>query len=112
MSCNAIYIFKVSKNFVRRFLKIQNEAVKIYKRHGAIESKIFLEKSSVISLRKILRTKKNDLVFIGIDTFRNKREYLRSMKKIDSDKRINELYNELKRIIKVREIIRGEFEER
>jgi uncharacterized protein YbaA (DUF1428 family) len=52
----------------------------------------------------------DEIVFIGIDGFRDQAHFREIMPRIDADPRINELFAEIQKVVDLATIVRGEFE--
>lgn len=111
---SSIYIFRVPRGDLEAFLTMQTEAARIYKKHGAIDDVTYLqdnleEKYGCASFKDLLGSEKDELILIGISMFRNKEHHDKTMESIDSDRRINELYDEVADLLDLGTAIRGEF---
>ncbi len=52
----------------------------------------------------------NETLMCSVSTFNNKHHHDIVMEKVDSDMRIEELYNEMIQVIDMSRVVRGEFE--
>jgi len=111
----SIYIYRVPRENVDAFLRIQQEAAAIYKRYGALADETYapvnLEaKYRCVSFSDALDVGEDEVVFIGISRFRDRAQHDQVMSQVDSDGRISDLYNEVTKLLDINRVVRGEFE--
>lgn len=111
----SIYIYRVPKENVDEFVRIQKEAAEIYQRYGALADETYapvnLEaKYGCVSFSEALDVGEDEEVFIGISRFRDRAHHDQVMSQVDSDSRIGDLYNEVTKLLDIGRVVRGEFE--
>jgi len=111
----SIYIFRVSKNNVRRFLELQRKAAEIYKHYGVLEDITYVSadlksKYGCTAFGDIIDVSEDEVVLIEISSFRDRTHHNEVMAKVDSDEHIEELYVDVTTLLDVGRIVRGEFE--
>ncbi len=110
-----LYIYRVLKENVSAFLQIQKEAASLYKKYGALDDETFrtsnLEsKYGCIAFPDVLKIKDDELIFFSLTRFHNRSHEDQVMAKVNSDERINELYDRVTHLIEINRVVRGEFE--
>jgi uncharacterized protein YbaA (DUF1428 family) len=110
-----LYIHRVRRENVSSFLRIQKEAASLYKKYGALDDETFKPSNlesryGCISFPDALSVKDDELILFSITRFRNRSHEGQVMAKVKSDKRINELYDRVTRLIEINRVVRGEFE--
>ena len=111
----SIYIYRVPRQNVKAFLRIQRQAADIYRAYGALDDETFgpvdLEaKYGCVAFAGGLALAKGEDILVGISRFRDEAHHAEIMKQVDADPRINELYDEVAALLDVGRIVRGEFE--
>ena len=109
------YIYRVPRENVDVFLRVQQEAAAIYRHHGAIDDATFapvnLEaKYGCAGFTDAFDTREGEEVFIGLSSFHNRLHHDTVMAQVDRDERIGELYEKVASLLDVDRVIRGEFE--
>lgn len=109
-----LYFYPVLKHKKDRFIEINKKAALIYKEYGAIEDETF--QSTFIDafygckgMEASVELHENETLMFSVSTFTNKHHHDIVMGKVDSDKRIEELYNEMIQVIDMSRVVRGEF---
>lgn len=112
---NVLYLYPVLKHKKDRFIEINKKAALIYKEYGAIEDDTF--QSTFIDaiygckgMEASVELHENETLMCSVSTFNNKHHHDIVMGKVDSDIRIDELYNEMIQVIDMSRVVRGEFE--
>lgn len=112
---NVLYLYPVLKHKKDRFIEINKKAALIYKEYGAIEDETF--QSTFIDalygckgMEASVELHENETLMCSVSTFNNKHHHDLVMEKVDSDMRIEELYNEMIQVIDMSRVVRGEFE--
>ncbi|WP_077618226.1 DUF1428 family protein [Bacillus sinesaloumensis] len=112
---NVIYLYPVLVQEKERFVEINKKASIIYKEYGAIEDETY--QSTFIDaiygckgMNGAVELHENETLMCSISTFTNKQHHDIVMEKVDSDQRIEELYNEMINVIDMSRVVRGEFE--
>lgn len=111
----SIYIYRVPRENVKAFLRIQRQAAEIYREYGALDDETFgpvdLEaKYGCGAFANGLALAEGEDVLIGISRFRDQAHHEEVMEQVGSAPRINELYDEVTALLDVGRIVRGEFE--
>jgi len=111
----SIYIYRVPRENVDVFLRVQREAAEIYRRCGAIHDETFapvnLEaKYGCAGFTGAFDIRDGEEVFIGLSSFHDRPHHDTVMAQVDRDERINELYEEVANLLDVGRVVRGEFE--
>ena len=111
----SFYIFRVPKEHVAEFLRINREAGAIYREHGALETEMTRAthldpKYGCTGLVDLLKASDEEVVFVGVDGFRDPDHHTEVMAKVDADPRINELFAEIQKVIDLSTVVRAELE--
>ena len=111
----SIYIYRVPKENVDAFLRIQQEAAEIYQRYGALDDETFAPidlkgKYGCVPFFEAFDVEEGEEVFIGISRFRDRAHHDQVMLQVDSDERINHLYSQVSKLLDINRVVRGEFE--
>ena len=111
----SIYIYRVSKKNVDAFLRVQREAATIYEHYGALDDVTYVTsdlkaKYGCVAFGDALGIAEDEVILVGISSFRDRTHHDEVMAKVDSDKRIEELYAEVTALLDVGRVVRGEFE--
>ena len=112
----SFYIFRVPKQHVEAFVRINQEAIAIYRRYGALEGGLMGAAQLDAKYRctgwaDALQAGEDEAVFVSFDGFRDAAHHQEVMAKVDADPRINELFAELQKLIDLSNVLRGEFED-
>ena len=105
------YIYRVPLKYEKQFLIIQKEAGKLYEDYGALsdvtyEGTSLNDKYGCTGISSIIPIV-DEKIFLGISKFKDKAHHDEVMAKVDKDLRINQLYDELCKILDIKKIIRG-----
>ena len=111
----SIYLYRVPRENVEVFLRVQRDAAEIYRRYGAIDDVTFapanLEaKYGCDGFTGALDIREGEEVFIGMSSFHDRLHHDTVMEQVDQDERIRELYEEVACLLDVGRVVRGEFE--
>ena len=111
----SIYIYRVPRENVDAFLRIQREAAAIYESYGALADETYAPvdlkaKYGCVPIFEALDLGEDKEVFIGISRFRDRAHHDQVMSQVDSDERISDLYNEVTKLLDINRVVRGEFE--
>ena len=111
----SIYIYRVPRSNVDDFLRVQREAAEIYLRHGALDDATYsaanLEaKYGCASFGDAFDVGEDEVILFGISRFRDRAHHDEVMAEVDSDDKINGLYDKVTTLLDVGRIVRGEFE--
>lgn len=111
----SIYIYPVPRENVDAFLLVQREAATIYQQYGALDDETYAavdldSKYGCGAFVDVFDIKDDEEVFIGFSRFRDRAHHDEVMAKVDSDQRINELYDKVTTLLDVGRVVRGEFE--
>jgi uncharacterized protein YbaA (DUF1428 family) len=111
----SIYIYRVPRENVGVFLRVQRDASEIYRRHGAIDDVTFapvnLEaKYGCAGFTDALDIREEEEVLIGLSSFHDRPHHDTVMAQVDRDERISELYEAVASLLDVGRVVRGEFE--
>jgi len=111
----SIYIHRIPRAHREEILAIITEASRLYREIGDVEC-TFLHpadlaaKYGCASFMDGISLEENEDVIVELNSFRNKSEHDAIMELTDQNERINELYDQLTKLMDVTRIIRGEFE--
>jgi len=115
MTYIAVYIYCVPKKALNKFMEIHRKVAMII---GELGGDSVMYKSSDLrakygcgSLRDLINPREQDVIFFGVDSFRSREDYKDIMKKFDGFPKVNKLYNQVVRILDIKEIKRGELEQ-
>jgi uncharacterized protein YbaA (DUF1428 family) len=109
-----LYIYRVPKKNVSAFLRIQKEAAVLYRKYGAIDDETFgasdLDaKYGCIGFPDVFDLRKDEEILFSITRFRDRSHQDKVMAKVNADRRINALYDEVSQLVKINRVVRGEF---
>ncbi|MFJ7826284.1 DUF1428 family protein [Psychrobacillus sp. NPDC096623] len=112
---SVLYIYPVLIKKKERFIETNKKASLIYKEYGAIEDDTYQSTSidamyGCRGMESSVDLHENETLMCSVSTFNNKHHHDLVMGKVDSDKRIEELYNEMINVIDISRVVRGEFE--
>jgi uncharacterized protein YbaA (DUF1428 family) len=112
---NVLYLYPVLKDKKDRFIEINKKAALIYKEFGAVEDETF--QGTFIDaiygckgMESSVDLHENETLMCSVSTFNNKHHHDMVMEKVDCDRRIEELYNDMIKVIDMSRVVRGEFE--
>ena len=112
---NILYLYPVLKQKKDRFIEINKKVSLIYKEYGAIEDDTY--QGTLIGamygckgMDASVELNENETLMCSVSTFNNKHHHDIVMGKVDSDNRIEELYNEMIKVIDISRVVWGEFE--
>ncbi len=111
---NVIYIYCVPRENEAEFLRIQNEAGDIYRSYGSlVEETLVLTshepKYGCVSFSDAVDVRNDEKIFVSLSEFKEKAHHDDVMRRIDSDPRIDLLFQEMSGLIDLNRVIRGEF---
>jgi len=111
---NLIYIYPVLEKNTGEFLRIQSEATKIYIGYGALSDQTFSLNNSesnygCLPFTKALTVEKKERVYLSITAFKSSSHHDEVMREVNADPEIDKLFSEIKKVIDVSRIVRGEF---
>ena len=109
-----IYLYPVLEDNKEQFLKINQEAERIYKEYGAIESETFSAASihpeyGCSGMVSAVELRESEVLMLEINRYHNKVHHSQVLEKVDNDEQIENLYNQMKKVIDVSRTVRGEF---
>jgi len=111
-----VFAYRIPKRKHDELLSVQKKLAKIYKKHGTLNSQILqLGKSNIFEgfsgFEKELGTKDGEEIWIEIDTYKNAKEFAKTVTEIGTDADAGPLWGELSQIATEHPIIMGEFEQ-
>ena len=109
-----IYLYPVLEENKEQFLKINLEAERIYKEHGAIESETYTAASTdpeygCSGMVSAVELHENEILMLEINRYHHKEHHSQVLEKVDHDERIEKLYNQMTKVIDMSRTVRGEF---
>jgi len=109
-----IYLYPVLEVNKEEFLKINQEAERIYREYGAIESDTFTATSiqpeyGCSGMVSAVELRENEVLMLEINRYHNKIHHSQVIEKVDNDEQIEKLYNQMTKVIDVSRTVRGEF---
>lgn len=109
-----IYLYRVNKEKVQPFLDINDSINEIFLENGALEDKIYEaenldEKNGFAGLLDLVDVTHNEQVFFGQSVFRNKSHYEEVLDHVNSNDDLNQLINELKKVVDYSKVFTGSF---
>lgn len=109
-----IYLYPVLEVNKGEFLKINQEAERIYIEYGAIESDTFTATSiqpeyGCSGMVSAVELRENEVLMLEINRYHNKIHHSQVIEKVDNDEQIEKLYNQMTKVIDVSRTVRGEF---
>ena len=112
---HVVYIFRVARPNVDRFIESSREAAVIYRRHGAAESTIAsiidaAGKYGCIGLSDVVPAEADELLFLGHNAFADAADFKRVSAAIDADPNIGELFTAIQQVIDLSTVVRWEAE--
>jgi len=111
----SIYIYRVQRDRVTAFLRVQREAAAIYCQYGALDDETFAPcsmeaKYGCIPFAAAFEVEAGEEMFVSLSRFRDSAHHNEVMGRVDVDDRIIELYEEMTSLLDVGRVVRGEFE--
>lgn len=111
----SIYIYRVQRDKVAAFLRVQREAAAIYCQYGALDDETFapcnLEaKYGCVPFAAAFEVEAGEEVLVSLGRFRDLAHHDEVMGRVDADDRISKLYEEMTSLLDVGRVVRGEFE--
>lgn len=111
---SSIYCYRVPKKNIETLLLVQKKSSDIYKKYGAIDDWTFgpenlLAKYGCCSFPGEISVGADEELFFSLSLFKSKEDHDRIMPLIDQDSEIENLYNEISKLIDLSKVIRGEF---
>ena len=111
----SIYVYRVPRENVDVFLRVQRDAAEIYRRCGAIDDVTFapvnLEaKYGCAGFTGVFDIRDGEEVFVGLSSFHDRAHHDTVMVQVNRDEQISELYEEVASLLDVGRVVRGEFE--
>ncbi|MBY0147816.1 DUF1428 family protein [Neobacillus niacini] len=111
---NVLYLYPVLKDKKDRFIEINKKASLIYKEYGAVEDEIFQGTFfdaiyGCKGMKSSVDFHENETLMCSVSTFNSKHHHDMVMEKVDCDRRIEELYNEMINVVDMSRVVRGEF---
>jgi uncharacterized protein YbaA (DUF1428 family) len=111
----ALYIYPVPRRLADDFIRIQTDASRIYREHGALEDVTYAPASlearyGCASFRDTLALGDDEDLYVGYARFRDRGHHDQVIARVDADPRISALYRQVSELIDVGRIVRGEFE--
>ena len=111
----SIYIFRIKKGNVEEHLSIEREAAGIYKEHGAIFNDVYRAsrltgKYGCVGFAEAIDVDEDEEVLVSLTGFEDQSHHDKTMKKINSDSKILELFARAKEVVVLDRTVYGEFE--
>ena len=111
----SIYIHRIKKENVEEFLAIEREAALVYMEHGAIFNDIYRASNltamyGCVAFTDAMDVDEDEEVLVGLSGFDDQAHHDKTMSKVDSDPRIQELFAKVTKVIILDRTVRGEFE--
>jgi uncharacterized protein YbaA (DUF1428 family) len=111
----SFYVFRIPKENVAEFLRINQEAGAIYRQYGAVETEMMRAtdvdaKYGCLGLADVVKASDDEVVFVAFDGFRDAAHHHDVMAKVDADPEINRLFEQIQTVIELSKVVRGEFE--
>lgn len=109
-----IYLYPVQEENKEQFLIINREAERIYKEYGAIESETYMAASNepeygCLGMQSAVELLEGEILMIEINRYHNKDHHSQVLEKVDNDEQIENLYNQMIKVIDISRTVRGEF---
>ncbi|MBK9323752.1 MAG: DUF1428 family protein [Bdellovibrionaceae bacterium] len=110
----SLYFYRVPKKNIEAFLKVQKQSAEIYKKNGAIEDWTFgpenlNAKYGCISFPEEILISADEELFFSLSIFKSKNDHDQIMALVDKDPEIERLYNQVRHLIDLSKVVRGEF---
>ncbi|HLZ55516.1 MAG TPA: DUF1428 family protein [Ktedonosporobacter sp.] len=110
----SIYFYRVPRQHVESFLRIQREAAELYRQLGALDDMTLqghelAAKYGCLAFDKAIELGEDEVAFVGISIFRDQQHHEEVMRLADVHERMNQLYQEVASLVDIGSIIRGEF---
>lgn len=114
MVYSVIYLYPVSLENKGKFISINKQAAEIYVEYGALSDETFEPVNiegvyGCMGIGQKIELFENETLMFSIASFQDKKHHDEVMRKVDSDTRIGNLFNEMKLVINLSRIVRGEF---
>jgi uncharacterized protein YbaA (DUF1428 family) len=113
----SIYLYRLLRENAEAFLQVQRDAADIYRQYGALEDETFapfdLEaKYGCLAFTDVLELTEGEVLYVGLSRFRDKAHHDEVMAKVDTDARIDQLFEQVTGLLEMSRLVRGEFERR
>jgi uncharacterized protein YbaA (DUF1428 family) len=111
----SIYLYPVPATNADGFLRVMRDARRIYLEHGASDVEILAGADvqpayGCSGVATALGTQPGETIFFSIDRFRDRAHRDETMTRVDADQRIQDLYAELSKFVRIERVVRGEFQ--
>ena len=111
---SVLYLYPVPKENTDAFLEAEREASSLYLQHGALECQTLIASDLTAqygcrAFGEAVVLRPDETLLVGISHFRSFGHHNEVMEKVDADARILELYDEVKGLLELHRVIRGEF---
>ena len=109
-----IYLYPVPEVNKKQFLMINQEAERIYKDYGALESDTYIATSinpqyGCSGMVSSVELHENEILMIEVNRYHSKDHQVQVLEKVDRDEQIGKLYNQMIKVIDMSRTVRGEF---
>ncbi|WP_416144654.1 DUF1428 family protein [Planococcus koreensis] len=109
-----IYLYPVLEENRERFLKINREAEQIYKVYGALESETYAAASTepeygCLGMASAVELRDSEVLMLEINRYHHQVHQRQVLEKVDKDERIENLYDQMTKVIDISRTVRGEF---
>lgn len=111
----ALYIYRVPKRHVDAVVRIAREAGRIYREYGALDTVIaapadLTSKDGCTGLAEALKPSDDEVILVEYNTFHDAEHHRRVMAGVDADPRISRLFRQMRDIMDLRRVVRGDFQ--
>ena len=111
----SIYIFRIKKGNVEEHLSIEREAARIYMEHGAIFNDVYRAsmltgKYGCVGFVDVMDVDEDEEVLVSLTGFEDQSHHDKTMKNVNSDPKIRELFAKAKQVVALDRTVYGEFE--
>ena len=108
------YFYRVPREQITEFKRIQFESAAIYKQYGAVADITYVgemleDKYGCTGTANALTCDKNEVLFFSVTRFLDKQHHDEVIEKVDRDVRIEKLFNQMISILDINRVVRGEF---
>lgn len=110
----SLYFYRIPKNQIDEFIRIQKKSAEIYRKYGAVDDWTFgaedlTSKYGCDSFLNSIRIEPTESLFLSLSQFVSREEHDRVMALVDCDPEIANLFEEACIVMDISRVIRGEF---
>ena len=109
-----IYLYPVMEENLEQFLKINRAAEQIYKEYGALDSETYTASSiepeyGCLGMASAVELRDSEVLMLEINRYHHQDHQRQVLEKVDKDERIENLYDQMTKVLDMSRTVRGEF---